>query len=415
MRLFTDIDLDGLGCGLLAKMAYKENAEVYYCSYRNLDKRVMQFIDKPDSHNAEVYITDLAVSKEVEVKLEERFKKGRHVRMIDHHITAMHFNEHEWASVNPEYETGKKTCATSLFYDFLVENGKLEKTKALDEFTDHIRQYDTWEWEENENVQAKRLNDLFYIIGREQFEGEMLSRLNHNQDSFSLSETENQLLDIEERKIERYIFSKERQMVQTFVDEFCVGIVHGEQYLSELGNALNKQNPHLDMIVILNVGSKKVGFRTIHDDINVAEYARTFGGGGHPKASGCDMTEDAFRKFVVEIFPYEPVRPDAYNNEFNVKGAKYGTSYLNKDGLISIILPLPDGTFALIHNGNKMEQVFWKYEEAENFIKRNYSSWLRYDEDYIHYLSGEHAIAKDELRKTYTSFITKVHTDLLNK
>lgn len=55
----------------------------------------------------------------------------------------------------------EKTCATSLLYDYLIENKLLEPTPALTEFVDLVRQYDTWEWDENDNILAKHLNDLF--------------------------------------------------------------------------------------------------------------------------------------------------------------------------------------------------------------------------------------------------------------
>lgn len=69
-------------------------------------------------------------------------------------------------------------------------------------------------------------------------------------------------------------------MVQTFVHEHCVGIVHAESYHSELGNRLGKDNPHLDYIAILSMGSKRASLRTIHDYIDVSEVAGRYGGGG---------------------------------------------------------------------------------------------------------------------------------------
>jgi oligoribonuclease NrnB/cAMP/cGMP phosphodiesterase (DHH superfamily) len=251
IKLFTDIDLDGLGCGLIAKIAFGEKADVSYCSYRILNQRVEAFIENAEHSDDQVYITDLAVNETVEKKLAQRFKAGKHVCMIDHHVTAMNFNEYEWAFVKPEYENGKKTCATSLFYDYLREKDLIKENKALEEFIDLVRQYDTWEWDENNNISAKRLNDLFYILNREKFEEEMLKRLMEDPSTFSMTDTENMILDIEEQKINRYIHSKSRQLVQTFVDDFCVGIIHAEQYLSELGNALNTLYPHLDTPRIL--------------------------------------------------------------------------------------------------------------------------------------------------------------------
>ena len=208
----------------------------------------------------QLFITDLAVNEQIEKKLDERFKNGGHVQMIDHHVTALHFNKYPWGKVVTEYDNGKKTCATSLLYDYLIENKLLEPTPALTEFVDLVRQYDTWEWDENDNILAKHLNDLFFMIGREQFEEDLLKRLKENPERFELTDMENLLMDVEEKKIERYIFAKNKQIVQRFIGDYCVGIVHAEQYLSELGNALNKKNPHLDMIVLVNVGTKKSDF-----------------------------------------------------------------------------------------------------------------------------------------------------------
>ncbi len=75
--------------------------------------------------------------------------------------SALHLNEHDWASVTVEQEDGKQTAATSLFYQYAVENKYLEPSSIVAEFVELVRQYDTWEWEVNKNTTAKRLNDLF--------------------------------------------------------------------------------------------------------------------------------------------------------------------------------------------------------------------------------------------------------------
>jgi oligoribonuclease NrnB/cAMP/cGMP phosphodiesterase (DHH superfamily) len=408
VKLFTDIDLDGLGCGLIAKIAFGDKADIAYCSYRNLNQRVENFIENPSHHDEEVYITDLAVNELVEKKLAKRFLEGKHVRMIDHHVTALHFNDYEWASVKPEYETGKKTCATSLFYDYLKEEGLIKENNALEEFIELVRQYDTWEWEELNNIDAKRLNDLFYILNREKFEEDMLKRVSEHPNHFFLTEIENMLLDTEEKKIDRYIHSKGRQIIQAVIDDYCIGIVHAEQHLSELGNALNKMYPHLDLIALLNVSGKKVGFRTIHDQVDVAEYAKSFGGGGHPKASGCDMTKDAFEKFVVNVFDLTPLKPDADRNEMNLKEAPYGTSYQNSKGEVSYIRPHHDGTYSIIHKGIKLDYSFKSYVEAESFLKRKDYSWLRFDQDCLKDLAGSIPITMDELKENYINIITDI-------
>lgn len=381
VKLFTDTDLDGLGTAIVAKLAFGDNVDVIHCSYRNLNQRVDHYLQHNDDKETQLFITDLSVNEQVEKKLKERYANGGHVQMIDHHVTALHFNEHPWGYVVTEYEDGRKTCATSLLYEYLLEKNHLQPTNALNEFVDLVRQYDTWEWDENDNILAKHLNDLFFMFGREQFEDDLIKRLKENPNQFELTDMENMLMDVEEKKIERYIFAKNKQIVQRFVGDFCIGIVHAEQYLSELGNALNKKNPHLDMIVLVNMGTKKLGFRTIHEEINVAEFAKELGGGGHPKASGCELSEDAFKLFVTEIFNYDSIRPDPEKNDTNVKDAPHGTYYENRKGEISFIKKSEDGIYELTHKGEKVESAFQSFEEAEKFVKRNYQAWLQFDRD----------------------------------
>lgn len=381
IKLFTDTDLDGLGTAIVAKLAFGDAVEVSHCSYRNLNQRVEQFLQNNDHKSVKLYITDLAVNEQVEKKLDQRYKNGGHVQVIDHHVTALHFNEYPWGKIVVEYENGKKTCATSLLFDHLVENNQLEETQALKEFVDLVRQYDTWEWDENDNILAKHLNDLFFMFGREQFEDDLLKRLKEHPNQFELTDMESMLMDVEEKKIERYIYAKNKQIVQRFVGKYCIGIVHAEQYLSELGNALNKKNPHLDMIVLVNVGTKKVGFRTIHDEVNVALFAKEFGGGGHPKASGCDLSEDAFKLFVTDVFHLEPIKPDPEKNESNVRDALQGTYYENRNGEISLIKKNNMGKYILVHQGELQQVKFSTFEEAEKYVKRNYQSWMQFDRE----------------------------------
>ncbi|HJV16751.1 MAG TPA: DHHA1 domain-containing protein, partial [Bacillales bacterium] len=234
---------------------------------------------------------------------------------------------------------------------------------------------------------------------------EILKRFRDNPDTFTLTETENFLLDIEDRKIERYIQSKNRQMVQTFVDEYCVGIVHAEQYLSELGNALNKLNPHLDMIVLLNAGGKKVGFRTIHDHVDVSEFATRFGGGGHPKASGCELTKPAFEKFIVNVFSLIPMKSDADKNERNTKAATYGSCYENRNGDFSFIHPLSNESYEVFVNGKKLDEHFQTYVSAEHYLKRNFVSWLSYDNDLMRFLATKLEKSVEDVKRNYRTLI----------
>lgn len=409
IKLFTDSDLDGLGCGLLAKLAFKDEVDIVYCTYRNLDYRVKKFLDHHDHKQAMVYITDLSVNKENELKLAKRYESTKKVQMIDHHVTALHFNKYNWAFVKPEYESGKKTCATSLLYEFLVDKQFIQAKKSIDEFVELVRQYDTWEWEINNNLTAKRLNDLFSIVGRKQFEQELLGRLANNDETFTFTDAEHLLLDVEEKKIERYINAKNKQLVQTYVKDKCVGIVHAENYHSELGNALNKKNPHLDLIVILNTGNKAIGFRTIHDHIDVSEFAEGFGGGGHKKASGCSLTNETFQTFVIEPFDIVSLRPDPEMNQYNIKGSKFGTWYEARNGYFYLITQRND-EWELYEETDKKISGFPTFNEAENYLKRNFVASLLFDKEFIHKMTALHSVSEAELTKNFEATMTKIMT-----
>ncbi|MED1937755.1 oligoribonuclease NrnB [Bacillus subtilis] len=386
-HLYSHNDLDGVGCGIIAKLAFGKDVEVRYNSVNGLNAQVQYFLEKAKESNRQdaLFITDLAVNEENEERLNEYVHAGGKVKLIDHHKTALHLNEHEWGFVQVEYDDGRLTSATSLLYGYLVENGFMKPTNALDQFTELVRQYDTWEWERYDQKQAKRLNDLFFLLSIDEFEAKMIQRLSTH-DEFFFDDFEEKLLDLEDEKIERYLRRKKREMVQTFVHEHCVGIVHAESYHSELGNRLGKDNPHLDYIAILSMGSKRVSLRTIHDYIDVSEIAGRYGGGGHAKASGCSITDEVYELFVAEAFRIDPVRPDAFRNIYNLKGSANGSLYENRAQMRFFLFPL-DNEWNIQINGETQDETFAAFEEAEWFIKRNYAASLVRDEVFVAFLA----------------------------
>jgi oligoribonuclease NrnB/cAMP/cGMP phosphodiesterase (DHH superfamily) len=385
-KLYSHNDLDGVGCGILAKLAFGDQGEVVYNSVGGIDSQILRFLETQEDKKAnKIFITDLSVNSENEKKLDEFVKGGGEVVLIDHHKTSLHLNDHSWGNVSVNDAGGNLTSATSLFYEYLVGHQFLKSSTGIEEFVELVRQYDTWDWERNGNITAKQLNDLFYLGSIEDFEEKMISRL-HVDAHFQFSEFEEKLLDLEEGKIVRYIRKKSRELVQVFIGEFCVGIVHAESYHSELGNALGKENDHLDYIAILNLGSKKISFRTIHDVIDVSAIAREFGGGGHAKAAGCSMTEKAFVLFVKAAFEHEPIKLDAFRNQYNVKNMPRGSLYENRKGEQFFIYETDNGDWVVEKNRVKIEKSFSTFHDAEKYIKRTNMAALAKDDQYVEFL-----------------------------
>lgn len=391
-KLLSHNDLDGVGCGILAKIAFGNEVKVRYNSISGLDREVAWFLENDDK-DIFLFITDLSVNEENEKRLEAFYQAGGKVQLLDHHKTSLHLNDFEWGHAVVEDNEGKLTSATSLFYEYLLSHHLLEPSDVISEFVELVRQYDTWEWEKNENHDAHRLNALFFLVSIEEFEEKMISRL-QTSDHFYFDEFETKILDMEEGKIDRYIRRKRRELVQIYIEEYLAGVVYAESYHSELGNELGKEYPYLDYIAIINIGGKRVGFRTIHDHIDVSQVAGQFGGGGHAKASGCSLTDSAYRLFVTETFHLEPVPEDAKRNRFNLKGTAFGSLYRNRKEEDFLLFPLSDDEWAIEHNKTRIEQTFSSFEEGEKFLKREYTVWLVKDDDFVSYLMDEVKMVK---------------------
>lgn len=205
-KLLSHNDLDGVGCGILAKIAFGKEVKVRYNSIASLNREVEWFFEN-ENKDTFLFITDLSVNEENEKRLEAFYQAGGKVQFLDHHKTSLHFNEYEWGHVVVEDTQGNLTSATSLFYDYLVEHQLLEASESVAEFVELVRQYDTWEWEKNENQKARKLNALFFLVSIEEFEEVMIERLQKSE-QFYFDDFEMKILHMEGGKIERYIRQK---------------------------------------------------------------------------------------------------------------------------------------------------------------------------------------------------------------
>ncbi|WHX98298.1 oligoribonuclease [Neobacillus sp. DY30] len=383
-KLLSHNDLDGVGCGILAKLAFGEDVKVRYNSISGLNREVEWFFENEDK-NTFLFITDLSVNEKNEQRINEFYQAGGKVQLIDHHKTALHYNDYPWGHVVVEDDEGKLTSATSLLYGYLISHQLIEESAAITEFVELVRQYDTWEWEKNDNQNAQRLNALFFLVSIDEFEEKMINRL-QTSDHFHFDEFETKILDMEEDKIDRYIRRKRRELVQAELGGLFAGVVYAESYHSELGNELGKEYPHLDYIAILNIGGKRMGFRTIHDHIDVSEVAGQYGGGGHAKASGCSLTEEAYKSFVTETFHLEPIPEDARRNRYNLKGSEFGTLYKSRREDYFLLHQVNDDEWAIQKGQKRLEETFASFGEGESYLKRNYEVWLVKDDDFVQYL-----------------------------
>ena len=316
IKLFTHTDLDGIGCAILAYLAFgRDNVDVEYCDYKDVNGKVREFYlcGNPEEYDA-IYITDISVDEEVAAEIDSLVAAGQKWRLFDHHATALWLNEYTWGEVMVSHHySGIKTSGTELFSMYLFENKQFDHYDAntianIGLFVDIVRDYDTWRWKElgEEGIVCKQVNDLFHIYGREKFIEWAINQI-QGIDYISplqvfpcFSVTDEALLEQKQREIDIYVESKNKQLAER-IDQFghAYGVVFADRFVSELGNRLSELHPELDYIAMIDISHGTVSYRTTSEDIDLgSEIAHSHGGGGHRKAAGSRFDLSVVRDLV---------------------------------------------------------------------------------------------------------------------
>ena len=309
IKLFTHTDLDGVGCAILAKLAFEDDVDIEYCGYDDIDDKVDEFVRSSAIEKFNnVYITDISIKDNRLIKTIDMLYPDK-IRLFDHHKTAEYLNEYSWAYVSEfDGELGFKTCGTELFYKHLMEFEYLKDTERYRTFVWAVTAYDTWNWKSmkpEEGKIIKELNDLLYILGRDEFVARCIRRRKVKGDDSMIvaSKDERLILDKRQKEIDDYIKSKDYQMHIVRTINMNVGVVFADRFISELGNNLcEKYINDIDCIAIIDIGLGKVSYRSVKDDMDVGKLAKSLGGGGHKSASGFIVDESIRERNITDIF-----------------------------------------------------------------------------------------------------------------
>ena len=243
IKLFTHTDLDGVGCAILAYLAFgKENVAVEYCNYDDIDLRVSQFFIKgnPGEYD-KVFITDISINENLAVAI-DRYAKSGVWQLFDHHQTALELNKYYWCNILVEAPDGSglKTCGTELFGVYLLSEGLFDcygKTTINNilQFIGIVRDYDTWRWTtmSGDGIVSKYVNDLLDIYGREQFIDVMFARIRIYTGFPSITPDEFLLLEQRKAEIDRYVIQKNEQLIPAKdIHGHSYGYVFAERFFS---------------------------------------------------------------------------------------------------------------------------------------------------------------------------------------
>lgn len=296
--LFTHTDLDGVGCAILAKLAYGNDIKISYCDYKDVNEKVAAFVNNQPEEGVCI-ITDISINEDLAKRIDNLNGGPDFVyKLIDHHPTALNLNKYDFCKVKVFNDEGLKTCGTEMFYDWLVDF-LLKEDATIRRFTQIVRDYDTWRWAElgEEGLISKKVNDLYYLYGREAFIDWCINRISPKRFP-DISKEDEFILKMKQDEIDRYVEEKNETLLCREIQNHPCGIVFADHNFSELGNRLAKMHPELDIIIMIDMDGT-VSYRTVKEDINLGEFAKAYGGGGHPKAAGSQFDRV---KICNEIF-----------------------------------------------------------------------------------------------------------------
>lgn len=361
--LITHTDLDGSGAAIVLKaLLPTEHIDIIRVDNDKMSETIRDNIINNTKYSM-IFICDLSCN-EYDAKLIDESNKKDYVMLLDHHQTALHLNQYKWACVYSDciadnYELKDNnlakfnklhTCGTSLLYAYLKYIGvanifplafnkvnesykkynniytdsfcdnnpwSLKMYERLDKLVFYISVYDTWDWITifNGDKQFKDLNNLFHIYGYELFEKDMIEYLYTVNRLYMFDFRDCFLLQQEEIRRDNYVNKAMESITEVTMDlknlaneegiwVYNMAVVYANDYINDIFEAMMNRydNKNIDIFVIIS--GNKAHLRTTRDNINVGAMAQVYGGGGHPKAAGFSIPEDAMKYNIETIFNF---------------------------------------------------------------------------------------------------------------
>jgi len=295
-------DSDGITPVILSKLVF-DNVTSILVEVDSVNDEVLKLINNNEIDNYDIiYITDLGLNEEVSTLIENDNILRKKIILLDHHISNIASNKYSFSTVVDIDQKGKKQSAASLYYEYLLKNYNNDclQKESVCYFVNLVREYDTWEWFKTNNMDAKKLGNLFDLYGRSYFEEHYLSFLKNN-DTFSFDDKELFLLEIEQKTIQTYIEEKKECVIPMSILGYNAGVVFASKYRSELGNALARHfEEQYDFIIIINI-ERSISYRGVKN-IDLNEIAKVFGGHGHVNACGSPLPKTIHKEIIELLF-----------------------------------------------------------------------------------------------------------------
>ena len=302
--LFTHkSDIDGMGNAILAKLAFDE-VEYVLCETFNLQNEIKKYYDDEKIYNYDmVFVTDLWLEEPTLSKVANDNKLKDKFLIFDHHKSAIegNYNKYDFATIKISDEKG--LCSgTSLFYEWLVNNGFIDKdNQKIEDFSELTRKYDTWEWKTKYNDEMPHeLTLLFDSVGCDGYIKLMYDKLNTvDGKRFSFNDLENMLISNKIQQVEEKLSNYANKVYYKEILGLKAGIVFIDyEYRNDLTEYFRQNNYDIDFVMLIALDYGTISYRNIKDKVNVRLVAEAMGGKGHDKAAASPISEEKKRALI---------------------------------------------------------------------------------------------------------------------
>ena len=135
-------DVDGIGCLILARLAFGGIDYELFSNNSNLEEKFKIYCEKGSLRKyTNIFITDLALFEPLLSIVNDDPTLKKKVRIFDHHQGAIDRGcaKYDFAHIIVKDDNGLKKCGTQIFYEYLVKNGYLTRSQIRDEFVELTR------------------------------------------------------------------------------------------------------------------------------------------------------------------------------------------------------------------------------------------------------------------------------------
>ena len=295
-------DIDGMGGAVLAKLAFK-NVDYVLSEAYNLHEHILNYINSNKIYEYnQIFVTDLSLEEPTLTQVATDQKLNGKFFLFDHHESAKEakLDKYPFTTIKIESQTG--LCSgTSLFYEYLLEKGFFKNNKAIKEFSELTRKYDTWEWQTKyENEKPRELSLLFDILGPDGYIALMTKKLSTRElSNFEFDDVEKMLISNKKHQVESKLKSYyEKAHYKTILNKQAAIVFIDYEYRNDIAEYFRKNNVNVDFVMLIALDHQTISYRTIKNNTNVRIIAESFGGKGHDYAAGSQLSSETLNKII---------------------------------------------------------------------------------------------------------------------